>query len=162
MAPASAQEVVAQARVWAPLALNLALNYSLAIINLSFLGHLGTRQLAAASLGVTLSGMSGKLVLMGLCGALDTLASQAAGAGNTAALGVIFQRTVLFLLPHCAAISGLLLALPDLLQRLGQPPELCAEVGRFLLALLPFIWLEAVNRWAGACRFCVERWRAAQ
>eukprot|EP00887_Chlorella_sp_A99_P006737 scaffold3.g6737.t1 len=144
------QELAAQARVWLPLAANLALNYSLAITNLSFLGHLGTSQLAAASLAVTLANMSGKLFLMGLCGGLDTQATQAHGAGNSQArppaMGVIFQRCVYFLLPHCALISGLFLGLPHLLRHLGQPAELCAAVGAFLLMLLPFLWLEALNR----------------
>lgn len=39
-----------------------------------------------------------KVLLMGLCGAVDTLASQASGAGQP--LGIIFQRAVLFLAVH--------------------------------------------------------------
>jgi hypothetical protein len=49
-----------------PLALGLIANYSLSIISLSFVGKLGTAELAAAALGSTLYSMCGKLVMMGL------------------------------------------------------------------------------------------------
>ena len=73
-----------------------------------------------------------------------------AAAGNTDALGVIFQRTVLFLLPHCGLISGAFVTLPSLLRALGQPPQLCSDVRLFILALLPALWLDALNRRAAA------------
>lgn len=41
--------------------------------------------------------MLGRLVLLGLCGALDTLAAQAWGAGKEGRLPLLLQRTVLFL-----------------------------------------------------------------
>lgn len=74
------------------------------------MGQLGdTSVLAAAALGSTLSSMSGKVLLMGLCGAVDTLASQASGAGQ--AVGPIFQRAVLFLAVHwCERAPGLYVA----------------------------------------------------
>jgi hypothetical protein len=40
------------------------------------------------------------------CGALDTLASQAAGSGNYEALGPITQRATLFLLLHIVPIAA--------------------------------------------------------
>lgn len=40
-----------------------------------------------------------QIPLMGLCGAVDTLASQASGAGQP--VGIIFQRATLFLMLHC-------------------------------------------------------------
>ena len=48
----------------------------LATVNLYFVAQSGTKQLAAASLGTSIAIMFGKLVLLGLCGALDTQASQ--------------------------------------------------------------------------------------
>lgn len=51
-------------------------------------------------------------------------AVQAYGAGNHAALGPIFKRTLLFLWLHCLAISGLLLGAPSLLQLLSGDQEL--------------------------------------
>ena len=51
----------------------------LSTVNLYFVAQSGTKQLAAASLGTSITIMFSKLVLLGLCGALDTQASQASG-----------------------------------------------------------------------------------
>lgn len=139
------QEVGEQARLAGPLALNLIANYSLNIVSLSFVGKLGdTQQLAAAALGTTLSSMTGKIPLMGLCGAVDTLASQASGAGQP--VGIIFQRAVLFLALHCLPITALFVGVPYLLAALGQPADVCALVRAYLLALLPNLFVDAVAR----------------
>ena len=111
----------------------------------SFVGKLGdTQQLAAAALGTTLSGMSGKVLLMGFCGAVDTLASQAVGAGRP--VGAIFQRAVLFLALHCLPISAVFVAVPSLLAALGQPAVMCGMVRAYLLALLPNLWIDSLAR----------------
>lgn len=81
---------------------------------------------------------------MGLCGAVDTLATQAHGAGG--ALGPIFQRAVLFLAAHCLPITALFLAVPWLLAAAGQPAEMAAMVRVYLLALLPNLFIDAVAR----------------
>ena len=51
--------------------------------------------------GVTFPTMTllGRNLIMGLCGAVDTISSQAAGAGRLELLGPIFRRSCLFLLP---------------------------------------------------------------
>ncbi|PNH05010.1 MATE efflux family protein ALF5 [Tetrabaena socialis] len=103
-------------------------------------------QLAAAAIGNNVAVMLGRLVLLGLCGALDTLAAQAWGAGKEARLPLLLQRTVLFLWAHSAAISASMLALPAGLAALGQDPQLTAMVRRYLLALLPSVWLEGLSR----------------
>lgn len=63
---------------------------------------------------------------------------------------MLLQRTVLFLWVHCLAISGAMLLLPDALAGLGQDAQLTAMVRRYLMALLPSVWLEAVSR-CGVC-----------
>jgi len=55
----------------------------LATINLYFVAQSGTEQLAAASLGTSIAIMFSKLVLLGLCGALDTQASQVGVVSET-------------------------------------------------------------------------------
>ncbi len=59
-----------------PLLLNLMASYGINIVTLAFVGHVGTTELAAAALGMSLVGILGRTVLFGLTGALDTLASQ--------------------------------------------------------------------------------------
>lgn len=134
-----------QARLALPLAFNLVANYSMSLVSLAFVGKLGdTQALAAAAMGTSLSSMVGKIPLMAFCGAVDTLASQASGAGLP--LGALFQRAVLFLAAHCVPISAFFLGLPSLLAALGQPADMCAMVQAYLLALLPNLWVDAVAR----------------
>ena len=87
---------------------------------------------------------AGKVLLMGFCGAVDTLASQAVGAGRP--VGAIFQRAVLFLALHCLPISAVFVAVPSLLAALGQPAEMCSMVRAYLLALLPNLWIDSLAR----------------
>ncbi|KAL4857142.1 Protein DETOXIFICATION 15 [Chlorella vulgaris] len=138
-------EVAEQWHMAGPMALNLVANYSMNIVCLSFVGKLGdTQQLAAAALGTTLSAMVGKIPLMGLCGAVDTLATQSVGAGQP--ISSIFQRAVLFLSVHCLPIAALFLTVPLLLATLGQPEDVCALVRAYLTALLPNLFIDAVAR----------------
>ena len=73
---------------------------------------------------------------------------QAYGSGNLDALPIIFQRSVAFMLAHCVPLSGLLLLAPRVLDLVGEPSPLCAAVRRFMLLLLPLLWLDAVDRFA--------------
>ncbi|KAK9815228.1 hypothetical protein WJX72_000308 [[Myrmecia] bisecta] len=140
------QEVQRQGVLAGPLIVNLMLNYSLSIISLSFVGHIGTAALAAAAMSTTVYSATGKLVLMGLAGALDTQASQAFGSGNFAALPVILQRCVYFLLLHCAPLTVAFMSVPAVLRALGQEAQLCNMVAVYTLGLLPSLWLDAINR----------------
>ncbi|GLI63431.1 hypothetical protein VaNZ11_006320 [Volvox africanus] len=129
-----------------PLAVNLVTANAVAVSILYFVARGGTEQLAAAALGNNVAVMFGRLVLLGLCGALDTLAAQAWGAGKERRLPLLLQRTVLFLWLHCVLISVAMLLLPAGLHVLGQDPALSAMVWKYLLALLPSVWLEALSR----------------
>lgn len=70
------QELKKQAVLAVPLAVNLLFNYSTTTISLTFIAHLGTQRVAAASLATSTYWMFGKLLVQSLCGALDTRASQ--------------------------------------------------------------------------------------
>lgn len=74
--PRRAQELQKQAVLAVPLAVNLLFNYSTTTISLTFIAHLGTQRVAAASLATSTYWMFGKLLVQSLCGALDTRASQ--------------------------------------------------------------------------------------
>eukprot|EP00198_Chlamydomonas_reinhardtii_P007691 XP_001697028.1 predicted protein [Chlamydomonas reinhardtii] len=62
--------------MFVPLFLNLTCSYSINIVTLAFVGHLGKQELAAAALATSLVGIVGRTVMYGMVGALDTLASQ--------------------------------------------------------------------------------------
>ncbi len=60
----------------APLAADLVLTHSLTLISLAWVAQLGTQPLAAAALAAACYTMLGRLIISGLCGALDTQAAQ--------------------------------------------------------------------------------------
>lgn len=59
-----------------PLAADLVLTHSLTLISLAWVAQLGTQPLAAAALAAACYTMIGRLIISGLCGALDTQAAQ--------------------------------------------------------------------------------------
>ena len=141
------QELLAQCRLSLPLTGGMIASYSLNITSLAFLGSSsGPDALAATAMGSALYSMGGRTLLMGLCGAVDTLGSQAVGAGRLDALGPLFQRAVLFLGAHCVPLSALVLALPAVMRWAGQDPRLVGDVRSFLLGVLPALWFEALGR----------------
>ena len=54
--------------------------------------------MASVGLAMALYTCLGRNLIMGLCGAVDTLSSQAAGAGRLDLLGPIYRRSAVFLL----------------------------------------------------------------
>lgn len=77
------QEVQKQAKMSAPLAADLVLTHSLTLISLAWVAQLGTQPLAAAALAAACYTMLGRLIISGLCGALDTQAAQVSGQRHT-------------------------------------------------------------------------------
>ncbi|KAG2439264.1 hypothetical protein HXX76_004625 [Chlamydomonas incerta] len=132
--------------MFVPLFLNLTCAYSINIVTLAFVGHLGKQELAAAALATSLVGIVGRTVMYGMVGALDTLASQAYGAGNLDAIGAHFRTAVTFLALHAVPLFSLLAALPLLLQENSGPDDLGAMAGRYVRHVLPWLGLEALNR----------------
>ena len=65
-----------QGRLALPLAGDLVATHSLTLIALAFTAQHGTAPLAVVALGTTLYAMAGRLLLAGLCNALDTAAAQ--------------------------------------------------------------------------------------
>ncbi|KAG2453546.1 hypothetical protein HYH02_001765 [Chlamydomonas schloesseri] len=143
--------------MFVPLFLNLTCAYSINIVTLAFVGHLGKQELAAAALATSLVGIVGRTVLYGMTGALDTLASQAYGAGNLDALGAHFRTALVFLVLHAVPLFSLLAALPLLLQEQGaggpggEGGDLGAMAGRYVRHVLPWLALELVNRPLNSC-----------
>ena len=65
-----------QARLAGPLGADLVLTHLLTLVALAFVARLGMQPLAIVALGTTVYELAGRLVLGGLCNALDTVAAQ--------------------------------------------------------------------------------------
>ena len=83
-----------------------------------FVGHLGPRELGAATLGIMLTNITGFSIVWGGMTALDTLGSQSYGAGNYPRVGVLAQR--------CLAMSTVA-CVPVAIVVRGPRPPLCAH-----------------------------------
>ncbi|KAG2498960.1 hypothetical protein HYH03_003149 [Edaphochlamys debaryana] len=140
------QNVRECSKMFLPLLLNYICAYSINIVTLSFVGHIGKAELAAAALGTSLVSILGRTIIMGLSGGLDTLASQAFGAGNVAALGAHFRTAVAFLALHLVPLVTMLLAAPVFLREEASDADLGVMAGRYVAAVLPALGFECLSR----------------
>lgn len=72
--------------------------------------------------------------------------AQAFGAEQYETMTIIFQRTVLFLAAHMAPITAVVLSVPGLCRRMGQPDEVVDLMMPYILISLPGVWLDTVDR----------------
>ena len=118
-------------RIAAPVAISSLSQIAMALTDTILLGGLSGSALAAGGLGATLFFTVG-LILQGLLVAAGVLIAQHRGAGTPERIGGLYGT---------ALAIGLLLSLPaflfyslsaPLLLRLGEPPALAQDVGRYL------------------------------
>lgn len=81
-----------------PLSFTFFFEYLLAVNSLFLIGHLGSSELAAASLAVMTFNITGMAVFEGMATCLDTFCSQAYGAGKYHKVGIYFQRCTYLIL----------------------------------------------------------------
>ena len=103
-------------------------------------------KIAALGMGFVFCNILGFHMLNGLAGAIDTLSSQAFGAGDTAAVGHNFRRALLIL----GCVADLPLALmwcfsERLLLLGGQDPTVAALVGTYSLIRIPALLCQTVS-----------------
>ncbi|BFZ60072.1 ethionine resistance protein [Saitoella coloradoensis] len=138
-----------------PMVITSTLQYSEAMASVFSTGHLGKTELAASSLGSMTAVITGISLFQGVATALDTLAAQAYGAGNTKLLGLHLQRCVLLLMLICfGPVAAMWLNAERLLLALGQEPALAHLAGRYLKILLigapGYACFEAMKRYLQA------------
>jgi MATE family multidrug resistance protein len=106
----------------------------------------GATHVAAFGLGNVLCSMTGHAVLWGLGSGVDTLSSQAYGAGELDAIGRVFARAVAILWTCAAAPGTLAWANARVaLEALGQEKDVAALAGRFALLRAPSLWAQTVT-----------------
>lgn len=123
---------------------------------LIYLGHMGQRSLAAATLGNTYFNMLWYFI-QGVSTALDTLASQAFGAGDTNMVRVWSMRCAMLLCLLCVPASLLMYysgSIMLVLFRLSDA-QLCVEAGVFVQWSIPGLWFWALY-------LCVQKYQQTQ
>ena len=114
------------------------------LFGMAYVGHLGAAELGAASLGNMFCNLTGVVIGFGLATALDTLTSQAWGAGDArsrAMVGLHSQRMA-FLLLLCTAPIGFLWmrSTTPLLLWTGQAPQVAALAGDYTQFAFPGLY----------------------
>ncbi|QIW95755.1 hypothetical protein AMS68_001273 [Peltaster fructicola] len=119
-----------------PLMATFLLQYSLTVASIFALGHLGTTELAAASLASMTANISGYAIYQGLTTSLDTLCAQAFGSGRKKLVGLQMQRAVAFLMVVTVPIAIVWLLADKILIALVPEEEVAALAGLYLKVIL--------------------------
>ncbi|KAJ1948103.1 ethionine resistance protein, partial [Linderina pennispora] len=140
-----------------PVALSSLLQFSIGFANIVSLGHLGSNELSAASLGNMTVVMLINGPSVGLAAALDTFCSTAFTASKDRTLvGFHLQRGIIAVLAHYLMVVPLLFNMEWLLLALNQEPEIARLCGQYvriqMLASLPWIVFECIKRFLQAQR----------
>uniref|UniRef100_A0A5B6YXT4 Protein DETOXIFICATION n=1 Tax=Davidia involucrata TaxID=16924 RepID=A0A5B6YXT4_DAVIN len=113
---------------WASIVVSI-FNYMLSFVTLMFTGHLGSLELAGASIaGVGIHGLAYGIML-GMASAVQTVCGQAYGAKKYAAMGIICQRAMVLHVGAAILLSFLYWYSGAVLKAMGQS-ESIAEQGQ--------------------------------
>lgn len=139
-------------RLFIPVFVSSVITFIQNLVNIAFVGRSGTVQdLAGVSLGVMWSNVSGVSFASGLMSAVETLCSQANGAGNFRRVGLVLQRGLLILTVFSVAVAFVWSFLTEkALLLLNQDPAVALLAESFsrtlIIGMLPSFYYEAVRR----------------
>ncbi|KAM0015341.1 putative multi antimicrobial extrusion protein [Helianthus debilis subsp. tardiflorus] len=118
--------------------------YLLQVISVMMVGHLGELSLSSTAVAISLSGVSGFSLLLGMSSALETLCGQAYGAQQYKKVGVQTYTAIFSLLIVCIPVAILWRYTESLLILLGQSPLISHEAGKYITYLIPALFAYAI------------------
>ncbi|XP_016903202.2 protein DETOXIFICATION 16-like isoform X2 [Cucumis melo] len=133
------REIKKQMGLAGPLVLVSFLQYSLQLISIMFIGHLGELQLSGASMALSFAGVTGFSLLLGMGSALETLCGQSYGGKQYEMLGIHMQRAMVVLSLICIPIALLWASIEQILTFLKQDPLISEQAGIYGKWLIPSI-----------------------
>ncbi|VAH85659.1 unnamed protein product [Triticum turgidum subsp. durum] len=142
---AGAIELRMLTRLAAPAVVMYMINYLMSMSTQIFSGHLGSLELAAASLGNTGVQMFAYGLMLGMGSAVETLCGQAFGAQKKDMLGTYLQRSAVLLCCTGIPLAVIYAFSEPLLVLLGQSPEIAHAASIFVYGLIPQIFAYAIN-----------------
>ena len=119
-----------------PLIVTFMLQYSLTVVSIFTVGHIGKIELGAVSLASMSANITGYAVYIGLATSLDTLCAQAYGSGKKTLVGLQLQRMVWFLWLITIPIACIWAAGPQILGAIVPEKETAALAGKYLRILI--------------------------
>ncbi|XP_057868201.2 protein DETOXIFICATION 16 [Cryptomeria japonica] len=138
------EEVKKQCWLAGPMVSVSLLQYSLQVISVMVVGHLGELALSSASIATSFASVTGFTVLMGMGTALETLCGQAYGAKQYHQLGIHVQRAIFALFCVSIPLTVVWAFMGNILIAFGQDPLISFEAGKFARWLIPGLFAYAV------------------
>ncbi|XP_021857962.1 protein DETOXIFICATION 16 [Spinacia oleracea] len=131
------EEVKKQVWLAGPLICVNILLFSLQLISVMFVGHLGELPLAGASMATSFATVTGFSLLMGMSSALDTFCGQSYGAKQYHMLGIHLQRAMIVLVAASVPLAIIWANSRSLLLAVGQDDQIAAQAGHYAQFLIP-------------------------
>ncbi|BFG17149.1 hypothetical protein CerSpe_034230 [Prunus speciosa] len=117
--------------------------YLLQVISMMMVGHLGELALSSTAIAISLSGVTGFSLFLGMASALETLCGQAYGAKQYQKLGLQTYTAIFSLNLVCLPLSLIWIYMEKILIFMGQDPVISHEAGKFTTWLLPALFAYA-------------------
>ncbi|KAG6627572.1 hypothetical protein I3843_15G117500 [Carya illinoinensis] len=134
------EEVRKQLWLAGPLISVSLLQYSLQVISVMFVGHLGELALSGASMATSFASVTGFSLLMGMASALDTFCGQAYGAKQYHIMGIHMQRAMFVLFLVSIPLAVIWGNTRYILIALGQEDDIATEAGRYACFMIPSLF----------------------
>ncbi|KAL6183250.1 hypothetical protein ACLB2K_044661 [Fragaria x ananassa] len=138
------EEVKRQLWLAGPLICVSILQYSIQIIAVMFVGHLGELSLSGATMALSFTSVTGFSLLMGMSSALDTFSGQCYGAKQYHMMGIHMQRAMFVLLLVCIPLAIISANTRIILIALGQDADISTEAGKFARFNIPSLFAYAL------------------
>ncbi|XP_030499344.2 protein DETOXIFICATION 12-like [Cannabis sativa] len=127
-----------------PLVIVVLSQFLLQVISIMMVGHLGELALSSSAIAISLSGVTGFSVLMGMASGLETICGQAYGAKQYKKLGLQTYTAIFCLFLVCIPISLIWIFMGKILVFIGQDPQISHEAGKFIIWLIPALFAYAI------------------
>ncbi|GMN38681.1 hypothetical protein TIFTF001_007915 [Ficus carica] len=137
------EEVKRLGYIAGPLVAVMLSQYLLQVISMMMVGHLGKLSLSSTAISISLSGVTGFSLLVGMASALETICGQAYGAEQYHKVGIQTYTAIFSLFLVCLPISLIWIYMGKILVLIGQDPIISREAGRFIVWLLPALFAYA-------------------
>ncbi|PRQ21343.1 putative multi antimicrobial extrusion protein [Rosa chinensis] len=129
--------------IW-PLVSSNFLLFVMQVISVMYVGHLGELSLAGASMATSFASVTGLSLILGMYSALDTFCGQSFGAKQYRMLGIHMQRAMLILLLVSVPLAIIWANAGNILQCLGQDPQISSAAGDYARLMIPCIFAYAI------------------
>ncbi|WCJ33246.1 MATE efflux family protein [Euphorbia peplus] len=138
--PVFVAEVKKLGLIAAPMVAVIMSQYLLQVISMMMVGHISELALSSSAIAVSLAGVTGFSLLMGMSSALETLCGQAYGAQQYEKLGIQTYTAIFCLTLVCIPLSLIWIYMGKILAFVGQDPQISHEAGKFIMWLVPALF----------------------